>query len=135
MKRTDTIDTMLDVFFTMLRECIESITLPTGQTLVPTFIYSCVIAVASLLCHFCHVLSVIDWRGALLAAVLLSVLAMLERRGKSEVSKLYRTAKSNITAVKSRAEGLSSSIRIKKRADTSEQSEGSVERESQDIAG
>jgi hypothetical protein len=100
-----TFDDGLDVFFTMLRQCVQSITLPTGKSLIPAFIYASGMFVVSLICQLIHVFSVINWKGALIAALLLLVLVMIERRESYEISRLYSAVKSGTLAVKGRAAG------------------------------
>ena len=95
-------DRVLDVFFDMVQDIVESITLPTGNSLVPTFIYSAIIAVASVVSRFISPITFIDWRGALIATVLLLILAVIEGRGVNEVSRLYRVVKTGTAALKER---------------------------------
>lgn len=95
----------LDIFFEMLKSCIESITLPTGENLVPTFLYSFIIFIASVVSNKLGILSLVDWRGALIATILLLILAAIERRGVHEISRLYRAVRSGTTVFKERAAG------------------------------
>lgn len=100
-----TLDDVLDLFFETLKNCIESITLPTGSNLVPTFIYSFVIFVASVVSRLSGHITFVDWRGALIATILLLILALIERKGVNEISRLYRAVKSGTAALKGRAKG------------------------------
>ena len=95
-------DRVLDVFFDMVQDIVESITLPTGNSLVPTFIYSAIITVASVVSRFISPITFIDWRGALIATVLLLILAIIEGRGVNEVSRLYRVVKTGTATLKER---------------------------------
>jgi hypothetical protein len=95
-----TFDEVLDIFFAMLQECIESITLPIGKNLIPTFLFSFTMFVVSILCDLFGWLSLVDWRGALLATALLFVLVILERKDANEISRLYRVVESGIAALK-----------------------------------
>lgn len=96
------LDEILDIFFEVLKNTIESITLPTGENLVPTFVYSFFIFLVSLICALLIGWSFIDWRGALVATILLLILAIIERRGVNEISRLYRVVKSGATTLKKR---------------------------------
>lgn len=98
------LDDILDIFFDMLRECVESITLPTGENLLPTFIYSVVISVAAVLCNLTNTLSLINWKGALIATGLFAILLLLERKGNNEISRLYRAADTGSAGAEGRAE-------------------------------
>lgn len=96
------LDEVLDIFFEVLKNSIESITLPTGENLVPTFVYSFFIFLVSSICTLLSGWSFIDWRGALIATILLLILAIIERRGVNEISRLYRVVKSGATTLKKR---------------------------------
>lgn len=98
-----TLKEVLDLFFQMLKGCVESVTLPMGDQLVPTFIYAFVIFVASLISRLLGVVSLVRWQGALIAVILLAILAIIERRSVDEISRLYRVVKSGATALKERA--------------------------------
>lgn len=98
---------ILDIFFETLKNCIENITLPTGDTLVPTCIYALGITVVSGICKALNIFSVVRWQGALIAFILLAILAYIERKEHSELLKLYRSAESGIAAIKERAKSAS----------------------------
>lgn len=72
---------VLDFFFKTVEDVIGCVTLPTGDSLIPTFIYSLVITVASAISEFAFHWSFFDFRGALIATVLLLGLAIIERKG------------------------------------------------------
>lgn len=101
---------LLDIFFEMLESCVKSITLPTGDTCIPTLLYSTVIFVVSLLSKLLGVVTLVRWQGALIAVILLLVLAYIEGRGRSELSKLYRVAESGIATIKKRAKGTNTRV-------------------------
>ncbi len=103
-------DRVLDVFFDMVQDIVESITLPTGNSLVPTFIYSAVITGASVVSRFVSPITFIDWRGALIATVLLLILAIIEGRGVNEVSRLYRVVKTGTATLKERTKRSGSAL-------------------------
>lgn len=105
-------DDVLDVFFNTIEDIVESITLPTGDSLVPTFIYSVVITVASLVSRVLFKFSFLDWRGAAIATVLLLGLAIIERRGINEVSRLCRAVKSGTTTLKEWSKGSGPSVKV-----------------------
>lgn len=94
-------DNLLDIFFQMLKDVIESITLPTGANLLPSFFYALAILVATVLgTLFDWPIVVVSWQGAAIATLALGVLVFIERRGMDEVSRLYRAAKSRIDTAK-----------------------------------
>lgn len=99
------LDDVVDVFFQTLEDMVSTITLPTGDGLIPTFVYALILTVTSIVSQLVLGISCWDWRGALLATVLLLGLAIIERRGVNEISRLYRAVKSGTTALKKRAEG------------------------------
>lgn len=94
---------ILDSLFQMVQDIIESITLPTGQTLMPAFFASVIITFSAMASQLVFDFSCVDWRGGLLAILCLGVLVFIERRGMNEVSRLYRAAKSRAVAVAARA--------------------------------
>lgn len=98
-----TIDDLLDMFYQMLKDIIEGITLPTGANLIPSTGIAGAITAGSIACELTGNVAFIDWRGALLATVSLMALVFIERRGMNEVSRLYRVAKSRIATVAARA--------------------------------
>lgn len=102
---------ILDIFFETLKNCVENITLPTGDTLVPTCFYAAGITVASAICKALGVFSIVCWQGALIATILLAILAYIERREHCELLKLYRSAESSIAAIKKRAKGASAYVK------------------------
>ena len=101
------LDLLVDIFFQTLEDMVSNITLPTGDSLVPTFTYAAVITVLSAFSKIVLKVSCWDWRGALIATILLLGLAIIERRGVNEISRLYRAVKSGATTLKKRAEGSS----------------------------
>lgn len=111
-------ETLLDIFFDTLTNCITSITLPTGDTLTPTFLYALLITVLSGIARVFHLFPLVDWRGALLATVLLAILALIERRAVSEVSRLYRAVKSGAASLKKRAESAGAALKNDRAANT-----------------
>lgn len=104
------LDAVVDVFFQTLEDMVSTITLPTGEALVPTFVYALILTVVSIVSRLVLGISCWDWRGALLATVLLLGLAIIERRGVNEISRLYRAVKSGTTALKKRAKGPSAHL-------------------------
>lgn len=97
---------VLNILFTMWKEVIETVTLPTGKQLVPSTIFAAVITgVAVVNAIWCPVpwLAFIDWRGGLVATLALATLLFIERRGYVEVSRLYRVAKSRAADIAQRA--------------------------------
>lgn len=96
-------DDFLDAMLEMIKDIIESFTLPTGATLLPSFFISLGITVISGACALLDEFRFIDWRGGLVATLCLGVLVFIERRGMNEVSRLYRVAKSRVATVASRA--------------------------------
>ena len=109
---------VLDIFFEMIESCVKNITLPTGDTYLSTLLYSAVIFVVSAISKLLGVITVVHWQGALLAVILLLVLAYIEGRGQSELSKLYRVAESSVTAVKKRAKSASARIKASGSSET-----------------
>ena len=94
---------VLDFFFKTVEDVIGCVTLPTGDSLIPTFIYSLVITGASAISEFAFHWSFFDFRGALIATVLLLGLAIIERKGVNEISRLCRAVKSGASTLKKRA--------------------------------
>lgn len=83
---------VLDFFFKTVEDVIGCVTLPTGDSLIPTFIYSLVITVASAISEFAFHWSFFDFRGALIATVLLLGLAMVRcLRGTSRKARTATT--------------------------------------------
>lgn len=112
MKTSVAFNEIVDLFFLTVRECIESVTLPTGENLLPTLWASLVIFLASLVCHLFDLISLIRWQGALIACVFLFILFLIERRGAYEVSRVYRIVKSRASAVTRRAAGASATVPV-----------------------
>lgn len=92
-------DKIAEALLDTLKSCLDNITMPTGKNLLPTVIFSFSITIISLLTNLFNITSLVDWRGALLATVLLTILCYLERRGDNEISRLYRAAKSSINNI------------------------------------
>lgn len=104
-------DNLLDIFFQMLRDIVESITLPTGKNLLPSFFYALAITLAALASKLAGFpVTFVDWRGGAIATVALGVLVFIERRGMDEVSRLYRVAKSRAATAAKRAKGPSPAV-------------------------
>lgn len=105
-------DEWLDLFFNMVKEVVETITLPTGKQLVPALCFSAIITAVSTLAKVFDLPGSgwVDWRGALLATAILFVLFFIERRGYVEVSRLYRVAKTRVVAAAQRAKGSSPDV-------------------------
>lgn len=99
------LDLLVDIFFQTLEDMVSNITLPTGDSLIPTFTYAFIITILSAFSKIVCGTSCWDWRGALIATILLLGVAIIERRGVSEISRLYRAVKSGATTLKKRAEG------------------------------
>lgn len=97
---------LLDILFKSIKDVIETITLPTGKSLVPSLIFASIITVISVVATIfkwpLRFLGV-DWRGAMLATLTLGVLLFIERRGYVEVSRLYRAAKTRAADLAERA--------------------------------
>ena len=96
------------------RDVIATITLPTGQQLIPSTIFAAIITVASVLNNFFWKpypwFFAVDWRGALIATLTLATLLFIERRGYVEVSRLYRAAKSRAKGLAERAKRPSADV-------------------------
>ena len=103
------LDEVVNMFFDMMRDIIENITLPTGSSIKSAILFSALTTVLSIVGTFLD-LAVVDWRGALLATISLVALALTEGRGVNEVSRLYRAAKSGVAAVAQRAKGPSAPV-------------------------
>ena len=106
------LDLLVDIFFQTLEDMVSNITLPTGDSLVPTFTYAAVITVLSAFSKIVLKVSCWDWRGALIATILLLGLAIIERRGVNEISRLCRAVKSGATTLKKRTEGPSAPLEV-----------------------
>ncbi len=97
---------LLDMFFQMVKEVVETITLPTGKQLPVSLCFSSFITVVAAISKWRDwPFQLVDWRGALLATAILGTLFFVERRGYVEVSRLYRVAKTRAVAVAQRAKG------------------------------
>ena len=128
-----TLDDVLDVFFDMLKDCVENITLPVGASLIHTLMYSTGIFAVSLICRLLGMICVIRWQGALTASVLLLILVIIERKGESEVLRLYRVVKAGAASLKGREARPSSDIEGGGSADASAAMHGQVSRPSADF--
>lgn len=106
------LDLLVDIFFQTLEDMVSNITLPTGDSLVPTFIYAVIITVLSAFSKIVFGTSCWDWRGALIATVLLLGLAIIERRGVNEISRLCRTVKSGAATLKKRTKGSGAALEV-----------------------
>ena len=86
-------DNIITILYTVLKECIDSITLPTGKTLIPSLKFSVGIFMLTLAFSVFNVYTVICWQGAGLACLCLLGLCYIERSGNNEISRLYRDVK------------------------------------------
>lgn len=86
-------DNIITILYTVLKECIDSITLPTGKTLIPSLKFSVGIFMLTLAFSVFNVYTVICWQGAGLACLCLLGLCYIERSGDNEISRLYRDVK------------------------------------------
>lgn len=112
MKTSSAFNEIVDLFFLTVRECVESVTLPTGENLLPTLWAALVVFLASLVCHLLDLVSLIRWQGALIACAFLFILFLIERRGAYEVSRVYRIVKSRASAVTRRTAGASAIVPV-----------------------
>ena len=98
------VEKVVSVLLQAFTEVVETITLPTGKQLISATIYAGVITGASIASRiFTPNWCFIDWRGAVLATLILGSLLFVERRGYVEVSRLYRIAKSRAEEFAQRA--------------------------------
>ena len=86
-------DSIITILYTVLKECIDSITLPTGKTLLPSLKFSVGIFLVTLVSNLFSIYTVISWQGAGLACICLLGLCYIERSEDNEVSRLYRDVK------------------------------------------
>ena len=102
---------VLDTFYTMWKEIIDTITLPTGKQLAPALCFSAGITGISIIGAIRDwPLQLVDWRGGLFATIALAILFFVERRGYLEVSRLYRIAKSRAKDFAKRPAGSSTDV-------------------------
>lgn len=99
MKQND----LITLLFTVLKESVDTVTLPTGKNLLPSLKYSCIILLASSLSKIFGLFTFISWQGALLGVVCLLCLCYIERSEDNEVSRLYRDVKLRANDIKRRA--------------------------------
>ena len=92
-----------DGIFQMLKDMCESIALPTGKNAFPAFLYSAVITASTVVLTVLKAPVTFRWQGGLIATLLLGVLALEEKKGIDEVSRLYRTARARLKAAQKRA--------------------------------
>lgn len=97
------VDDILDVFFEMVQDIVEGITLPTGKDMIPSFIFALIITLVSLVSNIAGQFTIVDWRGGAIATATLGILVFIERRGVNEVSRMYRVAESRIKDAAKRA--------------------------------
>lgn len=93
-------DQVVEAILEVVKTCVDNLTLPTGKTLLPAFMYSFIIFVLSGLLSLFNLLTFVRWQGALIATILLGCLCYIERRGENEISRLYRTFKSGVKNIK-----------------------------------
>lgn len=101
----------IDIVLKACTDVVTTVTLPTGKQLISATIYAGIIAGASVASRiFTPDWCFIDWRGAVLAVLILGSLLFVERRGYVEVSRLYRIAKSRAGEIAQRAKRPSADV-------------------------
>lgn len=101
-------DELIEILYTVIKESIDSLVLPTGNTLLPSLAFSGIIFSVSLISDILDIYSFISWQGAGIACLSLFALTLIERREDNEVSRLYRNAQLRAERVKSRLTSASS---------------------------
>lgn len=94
------LEEFLDAFFEMVKDLIESISLPTGKGALPATGYCLLITICSAISRLLLNKSAFRWEGGLVATLLFAALALSEKGSLDEVSRLYRAAQSRVKAPK-----------------------------------
>lgn len=81
---------------------VEGALMPTGKNLVPALISAMTITVGNILLRLLGFPVVLDWRGCLLAVLVLVAVLIIERSEYDEVSKLYRDVELRVKDIASR---------------------------------
>lgn len=119
-------DELIEILYTVIKESVDSLVLPTGNTLLPSLAFSGIIFFISLISDILDIYSFISWQGAGIACLSLFALTLIERREDNEVSRLYRNAQLRAERVKSRLTSAGSS---NKDAGTSDDTDKTVEKD------
>lgn len=118
---------MIDFVRKMLQVTIEEALMPTGKNLVPTLVFACIITVINVVLRILGFPCLLEWRGGLLAIVILVALLIIERSEYDAVSKLYRNVELRVKDIKVRQQAARASKQDGGSPDVCEQSEGDVE--------
>lgn len=122
------IEEAVNLFFLTINDIIDNITLPTGNSLIPTTVFSFAIFVLSLLSRLIFHASFFDWRGALIATILLLIVCIIEGRGKDEISRLRRIVATGASNIKERAAGASAYLTAHRGTASGKEELGQTER-------
>lgn len=93
---------MINFIRKMLQVTIEDALMPTGKNLVPTLVFACSITVINIGLRLFGWPCALDWRGGVLAVVVLIALLVIERSEYDAVSKLYRDVELRVKDIKSK---------------------------------
>lgn len=134
------LDLAVDAFFEMLHAITLDFTLPTGDIPRRASIYATIIAALSWSSEFFGLpICFINWRGAVIAALILLALFLLERGVKFEILRLYRVAVHRLAVAKKRAARAYSGVKAGRPADADNASvrvsEGSAAGGSSPVSG
>lgn len=84
---------IMEILYKTLSKSISNIVLPVGSTLVPSVFMCSIIFFITLICSAFGVYTFLDWKGVLLALVILIIQCYCERRSNNDLLRLYSSAK------------------------------------------
>lgn len=93
---------VLKVFFESVKVSLSTFILPTGTYLLPAVGISLVILVVTIICKIFGLFTLLDIPGAALGCAVLLGICFIERKERSEISNIYRTVASTVSAVANR---------------------------------
>ena len=93
---------VLKVFFESVKISLSTFILPTGTYLLPAVCISFAILVVTIICKIFDLFTLLDIPGAALGCAVLLGICFIERKERSEISNIYRTVASTVSAVTNR---------------------------------
>lgn len=82
---------VMEVIYETIGKCVKNIILPVGNTLVPSVVLCFAIVIITCLCKVLDVYTFLDYRGTILAFLILMIQCYCERRSNNDILRLYNS--------------------------------------------
>ena len=97
--QTQVVNQILDTFYTAIKKSIEEFVLPTGKHLIPATAIAAGIFGVTVVCKIFNLPTLLSIPGSGIGLGVLCLICFIERRERSEVSKLYRVVAQSVSRI------------------------------------